>query len=107
MENIDHSRTKAYTPQINGICEHFHKTLKNEFCDTAFRKKLYTSLEVLQSDLDQWINFYNNDRPHSGKYCYGKTPMQTFLDAKHIAEEKNLSSLAAQQNSSDSRPLVA
>lgn len=107
VENIDHSRTKAYTPQTNGICERFHKTLKNEFYDTAFRKKLYRSLEELQTDLDQWLKFYNNDRPHSGKYCYGKTPMQTFLDAKHIAQEKNLSSLVAQQNSSDSQPLAA
>jgi hypothetical protein len=49
----------------------------------------------------------HNDRPHSGKYGYGKTPMQTFLDAKHIAQEKNLSSLAAQQNSSDSKTLAA
>ncbi len=107
VENIDHSRTKAFTPQTNGICERFHKTLKNEFYDTAFRKKLYTSLEELQADLDQWLKFYNNDRPHSGKYCYGKTPMQTFMDAKHIAQEKNLSSLAAQQNSSDSEVFAA
>lgn len=107
LENIDHSRTKAFTPQTNGICERFHKTLKNEFYDTAFRKKLYTSLEELQVDLDAWLKFYNNDRPHSGKYCYGKTPMQTFLDAKHIAQEKNLSSLALQQHSSDSQTLAA
>jgi len=107
VENIDHSRTKAYTPQTNGICERFHKTLKNEFYDTAFRKKLYTSLEELQADLDAWLKFYNNDRPHSGKYCYGKTPMQTFLDAKHIAQEKNLSEVPAQQNSSDSHPVAA
>ena len=107
VENIDHSRTKAFTPQTNGICERFHKTLKNEFYDTAFRKKLYTTLDELQADLDQWLKFYNNDRPHSGKYCYGKTPMQTFLDAKHIAQEKNLSSLVAQQNSSDSETLAA
>lgn len=103
VENIDHSRTKASSPQTNGICERFHKTLKNEFYDTAFRKKLYTSLEELQTDLDQWIGFYNNDRPHSGKYCYGKTPMQTFLDAKHIATEKNLSA----HHSSDSQSRAA
>jgi len=39
IENIDHSKTKAYSPQTNGICERFHKTMKQEFYDTAFRKR--------------------------------------------------------------------
>jgi transposase InsO family protein len=89
IEDIDHSRTKAYHPQTNGICERFHKTMKTEFYDTALRKKIYSSLEELQTDVDLWIREYNEERPHSGKYCYGKTPLQTFLDAKHMALEKN------------------
>jgi len=93
IEDIDHSRTKAYSPQTNGICERFHKTMKEEFYDTAFRKKIYSSLEDLQTDVDVWIKYYNEERPHSGKYCYGKTPMQTFLDTKHIALEKNNESM--------------
>ncbi len=90
MEDIDHSKTKANHPQTNGICERFHKTMKNEFYDIAFRKKIYTSLEELQIDVDRWIDKYNQQRPHSGKYCYGKTPMQTFLEAKHLAAEKTI-----------------
>jgi transposase InsO family protein len=93
IEDIDHSRTKAYHPQTNGICERFHKTMKSEFYDTAFRKKIYSSLEDLQADVDIWIREYNEERPHSGKYCYGKTPMQTFLDTKHMALEKNNQSM--------------
>jgi hypothetical protein len=89
VENIDHTKTKAYSPQTNGICERFHKTMKQEFYDTAFRKKIYRSVEELQEDADIWIKYYNEERPHSGKYCYGKSPMQTFLDSKHIALEKN------------------
>lgn len=89
IENIDHSKTKAYSPQTNGICERFHKTMKQEFYDTAFRKKIYSSIEELQKDVDAWLKYYNEDRPHSGRYCYGKTPMQTFLDSKKIALEKN------------------
>ena len=89
IENIDHSKTKAYSPQTNGICERFHKTMKQEFYDTAFRKKIYRNIEELQNDVDQWLKYYNEERPHSGKYCYGKTPMQTFLDSKKIALEKN------------------
>ena len=40
--------------------------------------------------LDEWLREYNESRPHSGKYCYGKTPMQTFLDSQPLAKEKRL-----------------
>src|SRR5205823_169127 len=52
VENIDHSRTRAKSPQTNGICERFHRTMQDEFYSVAFRKKLYSSLEQLQDDLD-------------------------------------------------------
>jgi Integrase core domain len=81
------------SPQTDGICERFHRTIKQEFYDLAFRKKIYTSLESLQSDVDEWLKKYNEFRPHSGRYCYGKTPMQTFLDAKHLAKEHQLDTL--------------
>jgi transposase InsO family protein len=94
VENIDHSRTKTKHPQTNGICERFHKTVQDEFYSVAFRKKLYSSLDQLQVDLDRWLEEYNEHRPHSGKYCFGKTPMQTFLDSRHLAHEKELDRLA-------------
>ena len=92
IENIDHTKTKARSPQTNGICERFHKTILQEFYQIAFRKKIYTTLEELQADLDLWIKQYNEERPHSGKYCFGKTPMQTFLDSIELAKEKMLDS---------------
>jgi transposase InsO family protein len=95
VEDIDHSRTKARSPQTNGICERFHRTILDEFYRVAFRKKLYESLEDLQADADEWVEEYNKERTHSGKYCYGKTPMETFLSAKHLAEEKMIDSLQA------------
>jgi transposase InsO family protein len=88
VENIDHTRTKARSPQTNGICERFHKTLLDEFYRIAFRKKLYRSIAELQKDLDAWLIEYNNERPHQGRWCYGKTPMQTFIDTLPIAKEK-------------------
>jgi len=90
VENIDHSRTRAKSPQTNGICERFHRTMQDEFYSVAFRKKLYSSLEPLQDDLDSWLEEYNQRRPHSGKYCFGKTPLQTFLDSRRLAHEKQL-----------------
>ena len=41
-ENVDHSKTKAYSPQTNGICERFHRTMKDECYNIIFRKKSIT-----------------------------------------------------------------
>ncbi len=90
LENIDHSRTRVKSPQSNGICERFHKTVLDEFYRVAFRTKVYGSLEELQKDLDLWLSEYNQQRVHSGKYCYGKTPLQTFKDTLPLAKEKML-----------------
>lgn len=88
VEDIDHSRTKTKSPQTNGIVERFHRTLLNEFYRIAFRRKIYRSIEELQVDLDSWVASYNDERPHQGRWCFGKTPMQTFLDAIPMAKEK-------------------
>ena len=88
LEDIDHSKTRAKSPQSNGICERFHKTVLDEFYRVAFRKKVYGSLEELQRDLDLWLTEYNEQRVHSGKYCYGKTPMDTLVATIPLAKAK-------------------
>jgi transposase InsO family protein len=93
IEEIDHTKTKARHPQTNGICERFHRTIQDEFYAKAFRKKVYSSIEEIQADVDEWVRYYNEERPHSGRYCFGKTPMQTFKDSKHLADEKMLDQL--------------
>ena len=95
IENIDHTRTKTKSPQTNGICERFHKTVLDEFYQLAFRKRLYGSVAELQADLDIWITQYNRERTHQGRWCYGKTPMQTFLDTLNLAREKLIKGPAA------------
>ena len=65
IEDIDPSRTKTKSPQTNGICERFHKTVLNEFYRVAFRKKVYRSIAELQADLDVWVREYNESRPPS------------------------------------------
>ncbi|MCT3960067.1 IS481 family transposase [Elizabethkingia anophelis] len=92
IEDIDHTKTKAKSPQTNGICERFHRTMQDEFYATAFRKKIYNNIEELQVDLDTWLEYYNTERPHSGKHCYGKTPMQTWNESLHLTKEKLLDS---------------
>jgi transposase InsO family protein len=94
IEGIDHSKTKVRHPQSNGICERLHRTMQDEFYAITFRKKLYQDLEALQSDLDEWLDYYNNERPHSGRYCFGKTPMQTFNESITLAKQKLLNQVS-------------
>jgi transposase InsO family protein len=90
INDIDHSKTKAKSPQTNGICERYHKTILDEFYSIAFRKKIYLALEELQEDLDEWLVKYNQRRTHQGKRCEGKTPMETFEENLPLAREKML-----------------
>lgn len=88
LEDIDHSKTRARSPKSNEICERFHKTILNEFYQVTFRKKQYRSIEELQTNLDQWIEYYNKERPHSGKYCFDNISMPTFLDSIQLTKDK-------------------
>lgn len=88
INDIDHTKTKARHPQTNGICERFHKTILQEFYQITFRKRIYDSVESLQTDLDIWLSYYNNERTHQGKVCCGRTPMETLEDGKSICQEK-------------------
>jgi len=90
IEGIEHSKTQVRHPQTNGICERLHRTIQEEFYAVAFRKKLYHTIEEMQKDLDEWMLYYNHERPHSGRYCYGKTPMQTWQESLYLAKEKLL-----------------
>ena len=56
----------------------------------TFRKKLYGSINELQVDLDLWLIEYNEHRTHQSRYCFGKTPKPTFLDASQLARDKQI-----------------
>lgn len=88
LNDIEHSRTKANHPQTNGICERFHKTILQEFYQAAFRCKIYLFIEEVQTDLDDWIICYNNERTHQGTMCCGQTPLQTLIEGKEEWKRK-------------------
>ena len=73
--------------------------MQDEFYAIAFRKNVYDDLEQLLQDLDVWMEDYNTVRTHSGKYGYGKTPMQTFEEAKHLGMQKQLDPLETARSS--------
>ena len=89
INDIEHTKTKAQSPQTNGICERFHKTILQEFYQVTFRKKVNQNIKELQNDLDEWMEYYNNQRTHQGKMCCGRTPIDTLLEGKQIWMEKS------------------
>ena len=69
------------------------------------RKNFIPRLGRLQLDLGNGVREYN-EREHAGKHCFGKTPLQTFLGAAHLAQEKMLDRLTF-GNASDTLGLRA
>jgi len=87
LNDIGHRRTKVATPRTNGFVERFNRTILDEFFREAFRKKLYTSVEELQDDLDQWLHYYNYERTHRGYRNMGKRPIETIEEGKAAKEQ--------------------
>jgi transposase InsO family protein len=80
LNDIEHTRTKPRSPKTNGAVERLNQTIKTEFYEVSFRKKLYRTLEEIQSDLDSFMDYYNRERTNQGRYCQGRTPYETFVD---------------------------
>lgn len=78
LNDIEHSRSKARHPQTHGACERLNQIILEEFYQVAFRKKLYRCLDEIQTDLDEYMQYYNERRTNQGKRCQGKTPRETF-----------------------------
>jgi len=84
LVDIEHTRTRVRRPQTNGSVERLNQIIKEEFYEVAFRKKLYRTIEEIQTDLDEFMRYYNEDRTNQGRYCQGRTPLQTFLDGLEL-----------------------
>jgi transposase InsO family protein len=86
LNGIDHSTTKVRHPQTNGCVERLNQIIQDEFYAVAFRKKLYNSLEEIQTDLDLFMSEYNTQRTNEGKRCLGKTPMETLEAGRELCD---------------------
>ena len=87
LNDIEHTRTKVRKPRTNGSVERLHQTIKDEFYAVAFRKKLYRTVEEVQEDLETFMDYYNQERTNQGRYCQGRTPLQTFKDGLDLYQE--------------------
>jgi len=93
LNDIEHSRTKAFHPQTNGCTERLNQIIQDEFYAVAFRKTHYKSIEQIQADLDTFMAYYNEKRTNQGKRCQGRTPKQTWDDgyelySKYVLEKE-------------------
>jgi transposase InsO family protein len=87
LNDIAHRRTKVARPRTNGFVERFNRTVLDEFFRETFHNKFYASVEELQEDLDQWLHYYNYERPHRGYRNMGRRPIETIEMGKVIKEQ--------------------
>jgi len=87
FNDIQHRKTKVATPRTNGFVERFNRTVLDEFFRETFRTKFYGSVEELQQDLDQWVHYYNYERPHRGYRNRGRRPIETIEEGKRVKEQ--------------------
>ena len=84
LNDIEHTRTKVRRPQTNGSVERLNQTIQDEFYSVAFRKQLYRTVEEIQVDLDVFMEYYNKERTNQGRYCQGRTPLETFTEGLQL-----------------------
>ena len=89
FHDIEHRYTKVANPRTNGFVERFNRTVLDEFFRSAFRNKLYESVDALQKDLDAWLKYYNYERPHRGYRNMGRRPIETIELGKQSLEDNN------------------
>jgi transposase InsO family protein len=86
--DIEHRRTKIRSPHTNGFVERFIRTLKEEFFETMRRQKAWGTLDDLQADLDEWLMYYNYERPHQGYRNMGRRPYDTIKNYLESVKEE-------------------
>lgn len=74
---IEHRRTQVKRPQTNGFVERFHRTILDEFFRVELRKRPTETIEELEIALQEWICYYNTERPHQGYRNKGRAPYNT------------------------------
>jgi hypothetical protein len=59
---IEHLLTAPRSPTTTGKIERFHRTLRTEF----LMEKKFDNFESAQNQLNEFVHYYNTDRPHQG-----------------------------------------
>ena len=74
--------TQPRSPTTTGKIERFHRSLRAEFLSG---RAPFQNLKVAQQELDDWVAFYNTDRPHQALQM--ATPASRFSAAPAPADQ--------------------
>lgn len=85
---IEHRRIPKGKPTLNGYCERFQRTILEEFYQVAFRKKFFKSLEDLNESLQEYLVYYNFERPHFGLDKNGALPIDVFKAKRSFLRQR-------------------
>jgi transposase InsO family protein len=71
---VEHLLTQPRSPTTTGKIERFHRSMRAEFLS---EKRAFPNLRAAQQALDEWVAYYNNERPHQSLDM--ATPAQRFI----------------------------
>lgn len=75
-EGVTHRRIRPGRPQSNGKVEGVQGTILRELWQPTFTTYAEPTISGLRQDLDDYLAWYNNKRPHTGRWNKGKPPIQ-------------------------------
>jgi transposase InsO family protein len=84
-EGASQRRIKAGRPNSNGCVERTQLTILEECWRPAFSRSLAPKITALGRDLDEYLNYYNNDRAHTGRLTQGRIPADIVFGARKTA----------------------
>ena len=61
-------------PKPTGSVERVQETILDECWKPAFARYLIPKYTGLRLDLDRYLDYYNTDRAHTGRWTRGRTP---------------------------------
>ena len=71
---VRHTRIRAGRPQSNGCVERVQGTMLEECWKPAFARHLIPKQTGLRRELVRYLEYYNTDRAHTGRWTRGRTP---------------------------------
>ena len=78
----EHRTIRAGRPQTNGCVERVQLTILDECWKPAFARFLIPKMTGLARDLAAYLEYYNTDRAHTGRWTKGRTPESVLDKAK-------------------------
>ncbi len=81
---VAHTRIRSGRPQTNGHVERLHRTILEECWRPAFARFLQVRSSGLRRHLKSYLDYYNNERAHTGRHTAGQTPADLVYGAKKM-----------------------